>query len=154
MLALFGGSPIRTRPFPSWPIFGKPEEDRLLCALRSGEWGRLDGHHQVEEFERRFAAIHGCGHGVAVVNGTISPYVLNALLLTATTYGLMTWGLIRRPFINVPWTTPPILGHYLVTGGDWRAAVWGVVSIALAWRCTTRSRVPRPRAAAVRPGRT
>jgi dTDP-4-amino-4,6-dideoxygalactose transaminase len=70
-LALFGGSPIRTRPFPSWPIFGKPEEDRLLCALRSGEWGRLDGQ-QVAEFERRFAAIHGCHHGVAVVNGTVS----------------------------------------------------------------------------------
>jgi PTS system cellobiose-specific IIC component len=62
----------------------------------------------------------------------MAPYVLNALLLTATTYGLMTWGLIRRPFINVPWTTPPILGHYLVTGGDWRAAVWGVVSILMA----------------------
>jgi cellobiose PTS system EIIC component len=60
------------------------------------------------------------------------PYVLNALLLTAATYALMTWGLIRRPFINVPWTTPPILGHYLVTGGDWRAAIWGVVSIAMA----------------------
>jgi cellobiose-specific phosphotransferase system component IIC len=44
----------------------------------------------------------------------------------------MTWGLIRRPFINVPWTTPPILGHYLVTGGDWRAAAWGVASIAMA----------------------
>jgi len=49
VLALFGGSPIRTRPFRSWPIFGKAEEDRLLGALRSGEWGRLDGH-QVEEF--------------------------------------------------------------------------------------------------------
>jgi PTS system cellobiose-specific IIC component len=60
------------------------------------------------------------------------PYVLNALLLTAATYALMTWGLVRRPFINVPWTTPPILGHYLVTGGDWRAAVWGAVSIGMA----------------------
>jgi dTDP-4-amino-4,6-dideoxygalactose transaminase len=71
VLALFGGSPIRTRPFPSWPVFDKTEEDRLLCALRSGEWGRLDGH-QVEGFERRFAAMHGCRHGVAVVNGTVS----------------------------------------------------------------------------------
>jgi dTDP-4-amino-4,6-dideoxygalactose transaminase len=71
VLALFGGSAIRTRPFRSWPIFGKAEEDRLLGALRSGEWGRLDGH-QVEEFERRFAAMHGCRHGVAVVNGTVS----------------------------------------------------------------------------------
>jgi cellobiose PTS system EIIC component len=60
------------------------------------------------------------------------PYVLNALLLTAGTYMLMDWGLIRRPFVNVPWTTPPILGHYLMTGGDWRAAVWGVASILIA----------------------
>ena len=60
------------------------------------------------------------------------PYILNALILTATTYLLMDWGLIQKPFVNVPWTTPPIIGHYLVTGGDWRAAVWGVLSILLA----------------------
>ena len=60
------------------------------------------------------------------------PYVLTALMLTALTYLLMQWSLIARPFVNVPWTTPPIVGHYLVTGGDWRAAVWGLVSIVLA----------------------
>ncbi len=60
------------------------------------------------------------------------PYILNALMLTATTYFLMDWGIIAKPFINVPWTTPPIIGHYLVSGGDWKAAVWGVISILLA----------------------
>jgi PTS system cellobiose-specific IIC component len=60
------------------------------------------------------------------------PYVLNALLLTAGTFLLMDWHLINRPFVNVPWTTPPIIGHYLVSGGDWRAAVWGVLSIVIA----------------------
>ncbi len=60
------------------------------------------------------------------------PYILNALMLTLCTYLLMDVGLISRPFVNVPWTTPPVIGHYLVTGGDWRAAVWGVVSIFLA----------------------
>lgn len=60
------------------------------------------------------------------------PYVLNALLLTTGTYLLMQWNVIHRPFVNVPWTTPPIIGHYLVTGGDWKAAVWGAISIALA----------------------
>jgi PTS system cellobiose-specific IIC component len=60
------------------------------------------------------------------------PYVLNALLLTTCTYMLMYWNVIKRPFDNVPWTTPPIIGNYLVTGGDWRAAVWGVVSILIA----------------------
>jgi PTS system cellobiose-specific IIC component len=60
------------------------------------------------------------------------PYVLSALVLTVGTYVLMDWGLISRPFVNVPWTTPPIIGHFLITGGDWRAAVWGAVSIVLA----------------------
>ena len=71
MLALFGGSPVRTRPFPAWPIFGAAEEQRLLQTLRSGKWGRLDGA-EVSEFERRFATQHGCAHGIAVVNGTVS----------------------------------------------------------------------------------
>jgi len=60
------------------------------------------------------------------------PYILNALVLTTCSYLLMDWGLVRRPFVNVPWTTPPIFGHFLATGGDWRAAVWGAVSIVLA----------------------
>jgi PTS system cellobiose-specific IIC component len=60
------------------------------------------------------------------------PYVLNALILTAGTYLLMQWNILHKPFVNVPWTTPPIIGHYLVSGGDWRAAVWGAVSIVIA----------------------
>ena len=60
------------------------------------------------------------------------PYVLNALILTSATYLLMHWSIIHKPFVNVPWTTPPIVGHYLVSGGDWRAAVWGAVSIVIA----------------------
>ncbi len=60
------------------------------------------------------------------------PYILNALVLTAGTYLLMDWNVIHKPFVNVPWTTPPIIGHYLVTGGDWKAAVWGVLSIGIA----------------------
>jgi cellobiose PTS system EIIC component len=60
------------------------------------------------------------------------PYVINALVLTTGSFLLMSWGVIHKPFINVPWTTPPIVGHYLVTGGDWRAAVWGAASLVIA----------------------
>ena len=70
-LALLGGKPVRKRPFPQWPIFGKPDETRLLRTLRSGKWGRLHGN-EVATFEQRFAAMHGCKHGIAVVNGTVS----------------------------------------------------------------------------------
>jgi dTDP-4-amino-4,6-dideoxygalactose transaminase len=71
MLALLGGSPVRTKPFTRWPIFGEAEEQRLLRTLRSGDWGRLDGD-EVSLFEHRFAAMHGCGHAVAVANGTVA----------------------------------------------------------------------------------
>jgi PTS system cellobiose-specific IIC component len=60
------------------------------------------------------------------------PYVLNALILTTASYLLISWGVIHKPFVNVPWTTPPIIGHYLVTGGDWRAALWGAISVVIA----------------------
>lgn len=70
-LALLGGKPLRTAPFPTWPIFAEPEEKRLLRTLRSGQWGKLHGP-EVAEFEKRFAALHGCRHGIAVVNGSVS----------------------------------------------------------------------------------
>lgn len=70
-LALHGGTPVRTKPFPAWPVCGKTEEKRLLRVLHSGKWGRLNGS-EVAEFEQRFAAAHGCKHGIAMVNGTVS----------------------------------------------------------------------------------
>jgi len=70
-LAILGGTPLRTRPFTAWPIFGEAEEARLLRALRSGQWGKLQGP-EVAEFEQRFAAMHGAKHGIGVVNGTVA----------------------------------------------------------------------------------
>ncbi len=70
-LALLGGTPVRNRPFTRWPIFGEAEQRRLLRTLHSGKWGKLSGP-EVAEFENRFAAMHGCKHGIAMVNGTVS----------------------------------------------------------------------------------
>jgi len=70
-LALFNGTKTRTKPFTNWPVFGETDEQRLLRALRSGKWGKLNGE-EVAEFERRFAAMHHCKHAIAVVNGTVS----------------------------------------------------------------------------------
>jgi dTDP-4-amino-4,6-dideoxygalactose transaminase len=70
-LALLGGTPVRSRPFFPWPIFDATDEQRVVAAVRSGKWGRLDGE-EVDQFEQRFAQMHGCKHGIAVVNGTVS----------------------------------------------------------------------------------
>jgi dTDP-4-amino-4,6-dideoxygalactose transaminase len=69
-LAIHGGKPVRSRPFPEWPIFGDVEEQYLLRALRSGKWGRLAGD-EVARFEKSFADYHQAKHAVGVVNGTV-----------------------------------------------------------------------------------
>lgn len=70
-LAVAGGEPVRTRPFPGWPVFGQREEEALLTVLRSGKWGRTSGD-EAAKFEQAFAAMHDARHGIAVVNGTTS----------------------------------------------------------------------------------
>jgi len=70
-LAIDGGLPVRTAPFPAWPVVGPAEEERVLAAVRSGLWGKLQGC-QVELFERRFGEYHQAKHAVAVTNGTVA----------------------------------------------------------------------------------
>lgn len=86
------------------------------------------------------------------------PYVACAVLLTGSTWLLMEAGLIGRPVVGIPWTTPPVIGHWLVTGGDWRAALWGAVSIPLAmavwWPFARRYEAARRGAAAQAPAGT
>ena len=70
-LAIHGGKPVRSEAFPEWPEYGLAEEERLLAALRSGAWGKVQGN-EVKQFERRFAEYHQCKHGIGVVNGTVA----------------------------------------------------------------------------------
>ena len=68
-LAIEGGSPVRQKSFPSWPIWDEREEKRLLEVLHSGNWGMLAGT-KVHAFERAFADYQQAKHGICMVNGT------------------------------------------------------------------------------------
>ncbi|NLF01443.1 MAG: DegT/DnrJ/EryC1/StrS family aminotransferase [Anaerolineales bacterium] len=70
-LAINGGTPIRTVPFPKWPIWDEREERALLDVLHSGLWG-VSGREdtQVRAFENTFAAAHDAHHGVCVTSGS------------------------------------------------------------------------------------
>ncbi|MFB0546991.1 MAG: DegT/DnrJ/EryC1/StrS family aminotransferase [Anaerolineae bacterium] len=68
-LAIEGGEPLRTDPFPSWPVFDHREEEALSEVVRSGQWGVLTGM-KVKEFEARFAEFQAARYGICVVNGT------------------------------------------------------------------------------------
>lgn len=70
-LALLGGKPARTHPFTPWPLFDQRDEKAVVRTLRSGKWGCLQGS-EVAKFEKKFATAHGCKHGIAVANGTVS----------------------------------------------------------------------------------
>ena len=70
-LAVDGGEPVRTAPFPDWPVHDEREERLLLEVLRSGLWGELGGD-KVTEFATRFAAYQGARFGVCVPNGTMA----------------------------------------------------------------------------------
>jgi dTDP-4-amino-4,6-dideoxygalactose transaminase len=67
-LALHGGTPVRTTPFTSWPIWDAREEQALLRALHSGEWGI--GGSETEAFEAELAAVVGVTHSLTVTTGT------------------------------------------------------------------------------------
>ncbi|MGH2461647.1 MAG: DegT/DnrJ/EryC1/StrS family aminotransferase [Chloroflexota bacterium] len=70
--ALLGGRPVRTRPFPLWPVFDEREEKNLLDVLRSREWGTHGGGRLLPEFEQKFAAYQHAAHAVAVSNGSVA----------------------------------------------------------------------------------
>ena len=46
-LALKGGPPVRSRPFPSWPVLGEPERAALLAVFDSGVWS-FGGPREME----------------------------------------------------------------------------------------------------------
>ncbi len=66
-----GGDPVRTAPYPAWPVFDEREERLLLEVLRSGKWGEIGGD-KVTTFAARFAAYQGARFGVCVPNGTMA----------------------------------------------------------------------------------
>jgi dTDP-4-amino-4,6-dideoxygalactose transaminase len=68
-LAIDGGTPVRSAPFPAWPVWGAPERDLVVEVIESGCWGELSGD-KVQAFEDWIAAFHDASFALAVPNGT------------------------------------------------------------------------------------
>jgi dTDP-4-amino-4,6-dideoxygalactose transaminase len=69
-LALHGGSPIRTEPYPVWPRLGDGDLERVSEVLNTPGWGGSSA--SVTEFETVFAQVHDATHGIAVANGSLA----------------------------------------------------------------------------------
>ncbi len=66
--ALLGGQPVRSTPYPAWPVVDEADVQAVAEVVRGGRWGRL-GATQVHEFEKAFSAYQGAAHGLAVTSG-------------------------------------------------------------------------------------
>ncbi|MFN7965936.1 MAG: DegT/DnrJ/EryC1/StrS family aminotransferase [Acidobacteriota bacterium] len=105
-LAIHGGTPVRTKPWPKWPVYDNTEEQALIDTLRSGVWGV--GGKRKTELEQKYAAMHNAKYAISCCNGTValqiamiagglqpgdevitSPYTFMASGLAALTVGVV-----------------------------------------------------------------
>ncbi len=78
-LAVQGGKPVRTEPFPSWPRIENNDEKAWMEVLHKGRWCRLDGDY-AKRFEEKWAQTLGAKHCLATASGTTALLTsLNAL---------------------------------------------------------------------------
>lgn len=60
------------------------------------------------------------------------PFILIPVTLTIMSYVALATGIVPKTVAIIPWTTPPILSGYLVTGGSWRGIALQVVNLTVA----------------------
>ena len=68
-LAVDGGKPIRTQPFPPWPRFLPEDLAAVMAVLQSGKVNYWTGE-EGRRFEVEFSAYCGARYGLAVASGT------------------------------------------------------------------------------------
>jgi L-glutamine:scyllo-inosose aminotransferase len=72
-LALLGGTPLRSEPWPAWPEHGDAERDALARVLASESWGGFPSPNtEARAFSERFAAYCGTRHAIPCANGTVA----------------------------------------------------------------------------------
>ena len=123
-LAIAGGTPVRTDPYPPWPDRGETDVEAVAAVVRDGDWGGFPepGPHAAA-FEERFAAYQGARHGVLMSNGTVTmevalkalgigwgdEVIVPALTFSATAYAPIAAGALPV-FVDVTpatWTIDP-----------------------------------------------
>jgi dTDP-4-amino-4,6-dideoxygalactose transaminase len=72
-LAILGGTPTRTEPYPEWPAHDRRDVEAVTRVVESGRWGGYPyPGPESAEFARRFAEMQGGGDAVLMVNGTVT----------------------------------------------------------------------------------
>ncbi len=73
VLAITGGSPVRTAPYPTWPHLDESDVEAVVNVVRSGQVGGWpEPGPNASSFADGFAAYQGAEHGIVMVNGTVT----------------------------------------------------------------------------------
>jgi dTDP-4-amino-4,6-dideoxygalactose transaminase len=131
-LAINGGTPIRSGPYPSWPAGDDREVAAVTEVVHGGRWGGYpEPGPKATEFGERFAAYQGAAHGVLMSNGSVTmevalkalgigwgdEVIVPALTFAATAYAPMVAGALPV-FVDVTpatWTIDPAQVEAAVT---------------------------------------
>jgi perosamine synthetase len=134
--AALGGAPVRTAPFPAWPMRDATEEQALNEVVRSGRWNRGP---QLERFEAEYARLTGAAHCLATANGT------SALLATL---GALDVGpgdeVIVPPYTFVATVNAVLLRHALPVFVDTDVETFQIDARKVAAAITDRTKVVMP----------
>ncbi len=72
-LAILGGDPVRTDPFPAWPRPTSALGDSVLKTLQNENWGV--GSDAITRFEEAFAAFQDAKYCISTSSGTTALWV-------------------------------------------------------------------------------
>lgn len=135
--AVLGGVPVRTKGWPSWPVWNKDTDEQLVVDdLRSGVWSRAS---LVTQFEQEWATYIGTRRCLSVVNGT------NALIASLIQMGIGGGDEVIVP----PYTFIATVAAVLATGAmpvfvDTDVSSWQIDASKIEAKITSRTRAILP----------
>jgi dTDP-4-amino-4,6-dideoxygalactose transaminase len=72
-LAILGGEPTRTKPYPEWPVHDDRDIEAATRVIKSGNWGGYPyPGPETRRLMKMFTEMQGGGFPVAVANGTVT----------------------------------------------------------------------------------
>jgi len=138
-LAIHGGSPVRTEPFPRRLVVGEEERDVVLALFDKeirfgGGFDRYGGEH-VDAYEQEFAAYHGVRFATSTSSGTAAIHTaLSALQLD------IAQEIISSPITDPGGVAPILWNNCIPVFADASADTMNIDAESIAARITPRTR--------------
>lgn len=66
-----GRAPVRTEPWPAWPVADDTDAEAVRQVIEGGVWNGVDAP-AVVEFERQYADFAGSAYAITCTNGSVS----------------------------------------------------------------------------------